>query len=63
MSSNVTEPKCKVIYVIYNTKMLKPEDFLSLFDPGGWFIFPAKENIKTIIMQKKHDLYLRKHSR
>ena len=35
MSSNVTEPKCKVIYVIYNTKMLKPEDFLSLVDPGG----------------------------
>ena len=39
-------------YVIYNTKMMKPEDFFNLFDPGGCFIFPAKEKIKTIIRQK-----------
>ena len=32
--------------------MMKPEDFFNLFDPGGCFIFPAKEKIKTIIMQK-----------
>ena len=27
----------------YNTKMIKPEDFLSLFDPGSCFFIPAKK--------------------
>ena len=58
VSPNVTEPIYRVIYVIYNNKMMKPEDFLRLFDPGSCFIFPVKENITINVRQKKHNLHI-----